>query len=84
LAAGLIRLQCYEGIDASAALYEWNYPRQMLAIRQAGDRDHRHLRRDLPDRASDARGVWRAPDFDGVLLIDEDRSLGSGVRGLPA
>ena len=32
----LIRLQCYEGIDASAALYEWNYPRQMLAIRQAG------------------------------------------------
>src|SRR5262245_63566103 len=33
----LIRLQCYEGIDTSAALYEWNYPRQMLAIRQAGD-----------------------------------------------
>src|SRR6202048_2425409 len=33
----LIRLQCYEGIDASAALYEWNYPRQMLATRQAGD-----------------------------------------------
>jgi MoxR-like ATPase len=33
----LIRLQCYEGIDASAALYEWNYPRQMLAIRQAGE-----------------------------------------------
>jgi len=33
----LIRLQCYEGIDASAALYEWNFPRQMLAIRQAGD-----------------------------------------------
>jgi MoxR-like ATPase len=33
----LVRLQCYEGIDASAALYEWNYPRQMLAIRQAGE-----------------------------------------------
>jgi MoxR-like ATPase len=33
----LIRLQCYEGIDAAAALYEWNFPRQMLAIRQAGD-----------------------------------------------
>src|SRR5205823_8556829 len=31
----LIRLHCYEGIDASAVLYEWNYPRQMLAIRQA-------------------------------------------------
>jgi MoxR-like ATPase len=32
----LVRLQCYEGIDASTAMYEWNFPRQMLAIRQAG------------------------------------------------
>lgn len=31
----VLRLQCFEGIDASAALYEWNYPRQMLALRQA-------------------------------------------------
>ena len=31
----LIRLQCYEGLDVSSALYEWNYPAQMLAIRQA-------------------------------------------------
>jgi MoxR-like ATPase len=31
----LIRLQCYEGIDATEALYEWNYPRQLLAIRLA-------------------------------------------------
>ncbi|MEO7222700.1 MAG: MoxR family ATPase [Devosia sp.] len=31
----LIRLQCYEGIDASQALYEWNHARQLLAIRQA-------------------------------------------------
>ena len=30
----LIRLQCYEGIDANHALYEWNYPRQLLAIRK--------------------------------------------------
>src|ERR671915_2457136 len=29
----LIRLQCYEGIDASQALYEWNYARQLLAVR---------------------------------------------------
>src|SRR6266545_7920862 len=35
----LIRLQCYEGIDASQALYEWNYSRQLLAVRalQAGE-----------------------------------------------
>jgi MoxR-like ATPase len=32
----LVRLQAYEGLDASAAMYEWNFPRQMLAIRQAG------------------------------------------------
>jgi MoxR-like ATPase len=31
----LIRLQCFEGIDASEALYEWNYPRQLLSIRVA-------------------------------------------------
>jgi MoxR-like ATPase len=31
----LIRLQCYDGIDAAEALYEWNYPRQLLAIRRA-------------------------------------------------
>jgi MoxR-like ATPase len=33
----LVRLQAYEGIDQSAAMYEWNFPRQMLAIRQAGE-----------------------------------------------
>ena len=33
LGASLIRLQCYEGLDVNAAVYEWNYPRQMLEIR---------------------------------------------------
>ena len=33
--ARLIRLQCYEGLDAAAAIYEWNYRRQLLAIRAA-------------------------------------------------
>ncbi|WP_299916485.1 MoxR family ATPase [uncultured Roseobacter sp.] len=37
LGRNVVRLQCFEGIDAAAALYEWNYPRQMLAIRQARD-----------------------------------------------
>jgi MoxR-like ATPase len=35
----LIRLQCYEGLDVGHAVYEWNYPRQMLAIRVLEDRD---------------------------------------------
>ena len=37
LSCELIRLQCYEGIDANTALYEWNFPRQILAMRQAND-----------------------------------------------
>src|SRR5262247_330118 len=36
LGRALLRLQCYEGIDATAALYEWNFPRQMLALRRRG------------------------------------------------
>src|SRR5688500_3462154 len=35
----LIRLQCYEGIDASQALYEWNYSRQLIAVRAMGGAD---------------------------------------------
>ena len=35
LGAELIRLQCYEGLDAATALYEWNYPRQLLHVRIA-------------------------------------------------
>ena len=35
LGTELIRLQCYEGIDSSEALYEWNYPRQLLRIRSS-------------------------------------------------
>ena len=73
LARRLIRLQCYEGIDASAALYEWNYPRQMLAIRQAGDQSiDIYGEPFLIERPMLA--ALRAPDST-VLLIDEiDRS----------
>ena len=69
----LIRLQCYEGIDAQHALYEWNYQRQLLAIRQAAEREA-----DIyDDRFLIARPLLRtlqAPE-QTVLLIDEiDRS----------
>jgi len=70
----LIRLQCFEGIDASAALYEWNYPRQMLAIRQAREGESADLYRDdfLIERPMLA--ALRRPEST-VLLIDEiDRS----------
>jgi len=39
----LVRLQCYEGIAAAEALYEWNYPKQLLAIRLA-EATHEQLR----------------------------------------
>ncbi len=73
LARRLIRLQCYEGIDAATALYEWNYPRQMLAIRQAGDQPIDIYRDEfLIERPMLA--ALRAPE-EAVLLIDEiDRS----------
>jgi len=75
LGRALLRLQCYEGIDAAAALYEWNFPRQMLALRQhsegAGQVD---IYRDefLIERPMLA--CLRRPE-ETVLLIDEiDRS----------
>ena len=46
----LVRLQCYEGLDISSAVYEWNYPRQMIEIRLAeasGKADRKKLGRDI-------------------------------------
>ncbi|MCR9108771.1 MoxR family ATPase [Marivita sp. XM-24bin2] len=75
----LIRLQCYEGLDASSAVYEWNFPAQMIAIRTAeaaGNADREMLQRELfgPDFLVE-RPLLEAmrPDANGapVLLIDE-------------
>ena len=43
----LVRLQCYEGLTAAEALYEWNYPRQLLGIRLAESRGDRLRDEDL-------------------------------------
>lgn len=73
LARRLVRLQCYEGIDAAASLYEWNYPRQMLAIRQAGD-EYVNIYRDDFLIARPMLEALQKPDST-LLLIDEiDRS----------
>ena len=53
LGAELIRLQCYEGIDAPQALYEWDYPRQLLEARSARAKPTRSLTR---ARAAGRRG----------------------------
>jgi MoxR-like ATPase len=78
LQAPLIRLQCYEGLDVNAAVYEWNYPRQMLEIRlleARGEATHASahdifgeaflIRRPLLQALESTNGT--AP----VLLIDE-------------
>ena len=73
LGRDLIRLQCYEGLDAASAVYEWNFPAQMIAIRAAEGRGA------PPDLYSDAFLVERPllsamrprPGGPPVLLIDE-------------
>lgn len=75
----LIRLQCYEGLDVSSAVYEWNYPRQMLQIRlleAAGAVDVAHAQHDLfgPDYLLKRPLLQALENVDGkapVLLIDE-------------
>jgi MoxR-like ATPase len=72
----LVRLQCYEGIDAAEALYEWNYPRQLLSIRLAESGGTALSEEDLFRRDYlIARPLLRALEHPGprpaVLLIDE-------------
>ena len=75
----LIRLQCYEGLDVAAAVYEWNYAAQMIAIRVAeaeGAHDRERLEHDVfSERFLIKRPLLQAlePDPFGspVLLIDE-------------
>ena len=75
----LIRLQCYEGLDVSAAVYEWNYGAQMIAIRMAeatGEGDKERVEHDVfSERFLIKRPLLQAlePDPAGppVLLIDE-------------
>jgi MoxR-like ATPase len=75
----LIRLQCYEGLDVAAAVYEWNYAAQMIAIRVAeaqGDHDRDRIEHDVfSERFLIKRPLLQAlePDAAGapVLLIDE-------------
>ena len=72
----LVRLQCYEGIDAAEALYEWNYPRQLLSIRLADSRGAPLAEEELfgPEYLI-RRPLLRALEHPGprpaVLLIDE-------------
>ena len=83
LSRELVRLQCYEGLDTAAAVYEWNYPRQMIEIRLAevqGKIDREALAADIfSERFLIRRPILQALESHAgaapVLLIDElDRS----------
>ena len=75
----LIRLQCYEGLDTGSAVYEWNYPRQMIALRIAevvGEADPERLDIDIFSEAYLIRrplleALESGPAGPPVLLIDE-------------
>ena len=75
----LIRLQCYEGLDVSAAVYEWNYAQQMMAIRlaeAAGETDRARLEHDVFSRRYLVerpllQALQAAPEGPPVLLVDE-------------
>ncbi|MEE9549767.1 MAG: MoxR family ATPase, partial [Candidatus Binatia bacterium] len=74
----LIRLQCYEGLDASTALYEWNYPKQMLRIKleEIGGGDRKTVETEIfSEEYLVRRPLLEAIQSDGsappVLLIDE-------------
>ena len=76
MATPLIRLQCYEGIDAAEALYEWNFPRQLLAIKVAEASGQARREEDLFGREYlISRPLLQAVEHPGprpaVLLIDE-------------
>jgi MoxR-like ATPase len=78
----LIRLQCYEGLDAAASLYEWNYPKQLLHIRleEHGKRDREDIERIIYSpqfliKRPLLDAILRSEEKAPVLLIDEiDRS----------
>jgi MoxR-like ATPase len=78
----LIRLQCYEGLDASASLYEWNYPKQLLHIRleEQKKRDKEEIEQIIYSptfliKRPLLEAILRSEEKAPVLLIDEiDRS----------
>ena len=78
LGTRLIRLQCYEGLDSNTALYEWNYPKQMLRIKleEIGSRDRESVETEIfSEDYLISRPLLDAIRTDGaeppVLLIDE-------------
>lgn len=88
LEADLIRLQCYEGLDANATLYEWNYPKQLLTIRiEEARKEPKALEREIfSEEFLLKRPLLQALTHAGarppVLLIDEIDRADEEFEGL--
>jgi MoxR-like ATPase len=83
--AGLVRLQCYEGLDEARALYEWNYRKQLLRIQAAGDQAWEETHDDIfSDEFLLARPLLTAirREEPTVLLVDETDKADVEVEGL--
>lgn len=65
----LIRLQCYEGLDASTALYEWNYPKQLLHIRL--EEQKKREREQIEELIYSPRFLIRRPLLEAILRSEE-------------
>ena len=92
LGAPLVRLQCYEGLDTASAVYEWNYPRQMIEIRlaeaagrrRARDARARHLHAALPAAPAAAAGAVAGRRRRAGAPDRRARPRRRAVRGVPA
>jgi len=83
--AGLVRLQCYEGLDEARALYEWNYKKQLLRIQASGDQGWEQVHDDVfTEEFLLTRPLLTAirRDEPTVLLVDEVDKTDVEVEGL--
>ena len=67
----LIRLQCYEGLDVTTALYEWNYPKQLLGIR---------LDEEVGERPNSARSRYSVGTSAGETIVVGADTAGQAAR----
>ena len=86
----LIRLQCYEGLDAASALYEWNYPKQLLRIRLT-ENDGSSTVAEREAQIFSEPFLLRRPLLEAIIAgararaaDRRDRSCGRGVRSVSA
>src|SRR6058998_3658210 len=82
LGSDLIRLQCYEGLDADATLYEWNHPKQLLTIRIEEAREPQIFSEEFLLKRPLLQALTQEGERPPVLLIDEIDRADEEFEGL--